>query len=118
MWRRSYDVPPPEVDEDSEYYPGNDPMYKDVPKSELPKAESLKLTEARFMSDWENVYKPEIKSGKKILIAAHGNTLRALVKNLDGISADAITVRSTPSRENVIPVSTFECCRYIILSLK
>jgi 2,3-bisphosphoglycerate-dependent phosphoglycerate mutase len=97
IWRRSYDIPPPDIDEDSEYYPGNDPMYKDVPKEDLPKAESLKLTEKRFMSDWENVLVPEIKSGKKILIAAHGNTLRALVKYLDGISEDEITGLNIPT---------------------
>lgn len=96
-WRRSYDIPPPPVTEDSEYFPGNDPMYKDVPRNLLPKAESLKLTEARFMSDWENVYVPEIKSGKKLLIAAHGNTLRALVKHLDNISAETITELNIPT---------------------
>jgi 2,3-bisphosphoglycerate-dependent phosphoglycerate mutase len=97
VWRRSYDIPPPEVDEASEYFPGNDPMYADVPKDQLPKAESLKLTEARFMSDWESVYVPEIKSGKKLLIAAHGNTLRALVKHLDNISADDIVDLNIPT---------------------
>jgi 2,3-bisphosphoglycerate-dependent phosphoglycerate mutase len=97
IWRRSYDIPPPAVDETSEYFPGNDPMYKNVPKEELPKAESLKLTEERFMSDWETVYVPEIRSGKKLLIAAHGNTLRALVKHLDNISAEAITELNIPT---------------------
>lgn len=97
VWRRSYDIPPPDIDEDSEHYPGNDPMYKDVPKEQLPKAESLKLTEERFMPEWENTLVPEIKSGKKILIAAHGNTLRALVKHLDNISEDDITGLNIPT---------------------
>lgn len=97
VWRRSYDIPPPSVDEDSEYYPGNDPMYKDVPKNLLPKAESLKLTEERFMSDWESVFVPEIKNGHKLLIAAHGNTLRALVKHLDNISAEEIVGLNIPT---------------------
>jgi 2,3-bisphosphoglycerate-dependent phosphoglycerate mutase len=97
IWRRSYDIPPPPVDENSEYFPGNDPMYKDVPKEILPKTESLKLTEARFMSDWESIYVPEIKAGKKLLIAAHGNTLRALVKHLDNISSEAITELNIPT---------------------
>jgi len=97
VWRRSYDIPPPPVDDDSEYFPGNDPMYKDVPKEILPKAESLKLTEERFMSDWEKIFVPEIKSGQKLLIAAHGNTLRALVKHLDGISADEIVDLNIPT---------------------
>eukprot|EP00527_Entomoneis_sp_CCMP2396_P000166 CAMPEP_0198154490 /NCGR_PEP_ID=MMETSP1443-20131203/68628_1 /TAXON_ID=186043 /ORGANISM="Entomoneis sp., Strain CCMP2396" /LENGTH=296 /DNA_ID=CAMNT_0043821169 /DNA_START=637 /DNA_END=1527 /DNA_ORIENTATION=+ len=97
VWRRSYDIPPPDCEESSEYYPGNDPMYKDVPKELLPKAESLKLTEERFMSEWENVIVPEIKSGQKLIIAAHGNTLRALVKHLDNISSDEITGLNIPT---------------------
>lgn len=97
IWRRSYDVPPPPVDDDSEYFPGNDPMYKDVPRHQLPKCESLKLTEERFMCEWELVYVPEIRSGKKLLIAAHGNTLRALVKYLDDISADEIVDLNIPT---------------------
>lgn len=97
IWRRSYDIPPPEIDDSNEYFPGNDPMYKDVPKSELPKTESLKLTEERFMSYWENTMVPDIKSGKNILIAAHGNTLRALVKHLDNISSEEITELNIPT---------------------
>mmetsp|Transcript_14155 Transcript_14155/g.20219 ORF Transcript_14155/g.20219 Transcript_14155/m.20219 type:complete len:257 (-) Transcript_14155:138-908(-) len=97
VWRRSYDIPPPDLDESSEHYPGNDPRYVDVDKADLPFAESLKLTGERFMVDWENVLVPEIKSGKKILIAAHGNTLRALVKHLDGISEESITGLNIPT---------------------
>jgi len=97
IWRRSYDIPPPPIEEDSVYFPGNDPMYKDVPRNVLPKTESLKLTEERFMEDWVNVLVPEIKSGKKLLIAAHGNTLRALVKHLDDISPDEITELNIPT---------------------
>lgn len=97
IWRRSYDIPPPDLDESSEHYPGNDPRYTNVPKEDLPFAESLKLTEARFMVDWHNTLVPEIKSGKKILIAAHGNTLRALVKHLDNISEDDITGLNIPT---------------------
>jgi 2,3-bisphosphoglycerate-dependent phosphoglycerate mutase len=100
VWRRSYDIPPPDIEEDSEYFPGNDPMYANVPKEDLPRSESLKLTEERFMGEWENVLVPEIKSGKKILIAAHGNTLRALVKNLDNISSDDITGLNIPTGKN------------------
>lgn len=98
IWRRSYDIPPPAIeDESDENFPGNDPRYTNVDKSELPFTESLKLTEARFMVDWENVFIPEIKSGKKMLIAAHGNTLRALVKHLDNISEDEITGLNIPT---------------------
>lgn len=97
VWRRSYDIPPPELDTSSEYYPGNDPMYKDVPRSLLPLTESLKLTEDRFMVEWEAELAPLIKSGKKVIIAAHGNTLRALVKHLDNISKDEIPELNIPT---------------------
>ncbi|EED92502.1 phosphoglycerate mutase [Thalassiosira pseudonana CCMP1335] len=97
IWRRSYDIPPPECDESSEYYPGNDPRYANVDKADLPKTESLKLTEDRFMPVWENEIAPAIKSGKKVLIAAHGNTLRALVKHLDNISSDTIAELNIPT---------------------
>jgi 2,3-bisphosphoglycerate-dependent phosphoglycerate mutase len=97
VWRRSYDIPPPPLEESSEYYPGNDPMYKDVPKADLPLTESLKLTEDRFLVEWNEKMVPLIKSGKKVIIAAHGNTLRALVKHLDGISKDDITELNIPT---------------------
>ncbi|CAJ1946241.1 unnamed protein product [Cylindrotheca closterium] len=97
VWRRSYDIPPPPLDESSEHYPGNDPTYADVPKADLPLTESLKLTEDRFMVAWENEIGPKIKEGKKVIIAAHGNTLRALVKHLDGISSDEITGLNIPT---------------------
>ncbi|KAG5185301.1 histidine phosphatase superfamily [Tribonema minus] len=97
VWRRSYDIPPPELDEASEHYPGNDPRYKDVEKALLPKTESLKTTEARFLVEWEQNIVPDIKSGKKVLIVAHGNTLRALVKHLDGISENEITGLNIPT---------------------
>lgn len=97
VWRRSYDIPPPELDESSEYYPGNDPRYADVDRSVLPYTESLKLTGERFMPLWEDEIVPTIKSGKKVVIAAHGNTLRALVKHLDGISEDEITGLNIPT---------------------
>jgi 2,3-bisphosphoglycerate-dependent phosphoglycerate mutase len=97
IWRRSYDIPPPALDESSEHYPGNDPRYADVPKDLLPFTESLKITEERFMVDWEDTFAPAIKSGKRILIAAHGNTLRALVKHLDNISSDEICGLNIPT---------------------
>jgi 2,3-bisphosphoglycerate-dependent phosphoglycerate mutase len=97
VWRRSYDIPPPELDESSEYYPGNDPMYADVPRELLPLTESLKLTEDRFMVEWEAEMAPLIKSGKKVIIAAHGNTLRALVKHLDDISTEEIPGLNIPT---------------------
>jgi len=81
----------------SEHYPGNDPMYKDVPKEDLPLTESLKITEDRFMVEWEENLVPLIKDGKKIIIAAHGNTLRALVKHLDNISEEEIPGLNIPT---------------------
>ena len=97
IWRRSYDIPPPELDESNEHYPGNDPRYAGIEKAELPLSESLKLTGERFMVDWENVLVPQIMSGNRILISAHGNTLRALVKHLDGISEAEITGLNIPT---------------------
>mmetsp|Transcript_17341 Transcript_17341/g.39147 ORF Transcript_17341/g.39147 Transcript_17341/m.39147 type:complete len:257 (-) Transcript_17341:266-1036(-) len=97
IWRRSYDIPPPAVDESSEHFPGNDLRYSGTDKADLPFCESLKLTEERFLPDWENVIGPEILSGKRVLIAAHGNTLRALVKHLDGISSNDIVGLNIPT---------------------
>lgn len=97
IWRRSYDIPPPPVDKSSPYFPGNDPIYKNVDPDILPLTESLKLTEERFIEYWHDTISPEIKSGKTILIAAHGNTLRALVKHLDDISSDEITGLNIPT---------------------
>lgn len=97
VWRRSYDIPPPQLSADDEGHPSNDPRYADVDPADLPLSESLKLTEERFASEWEEVIAPSIKEGKKLLIAAHGNTLRALVKKLDGISAEDITGLNIPT---------------------
>jgi len=97
VWRRSYDIPPPEAETTSEHYPGNDPKYANVDPKDLPLTESLKLTEDRFMIYWNDILVPEIKSGKKVLIAAHGNTLRALVKHLDDISSESITGLNIPT---------------------
>ena len=79
------------------YYPGKDIRYKDVPEKDLPLAESLKLTEDRFMVEWDKTIAPKIKSGQRVLVAAHGNTLRALVKYLDNISPEDITELNIPT---------------------
>lgn len=97
IWRRSYDIPPPPCDADSIHYPVNDPVYAKVPHESLPFSESLADTEKRFMVEWCAEIAPEIMRGEKILIAAHGNTLRALVKHLDGISADEICELNIPT---------------------
>ncbi|MEK7180346.1 MAG: 2,3-diphosphoglycerate-dependent phosphoglycerate mutase [Patescibacteria group bacterium] len=90
IWHRGYDVAPPPVSLDDSRYPGNDVKYKDVPKEELPQSESLKDVEARFMHYWIDAIVQEIKKNKRILIVAHNNTLRALIKNLDKISNEDI----------------------------
>lgn len=86
IWRRSYDVPPPPVELTSPDFPGHDRRYKDVDVAELPKSESLKDVLARVLPYWENAVLPDLKAGKRVIIAAHGNSLRALLKYLEGVS--------------------------------
>jgi 2,3-bisphosphoglycerate-dependent phosphoglycerate mutase len=97
IWRRSYDIPPPELTPDSEYWPGKDRRYGGLTKDELPKTECLKDTVARFLPYWESDIAPELRKGKRVVIAAHGNSLRALVKHLEGISDDAIVDLNIPT---------------------
>lgn len=97
QWRRSYDVPPPELTEDDDRYPGKDPRYKNLDKSEIPLTESLEITVERFIPYWLDTIVPEIKKGKKIIIAAHGNSLRALVMHLDNISKEEIVKLNIPT---------------------
>ncbi len=97
LWRRSYDVPPPALTKDDERYPGFDPRYKDLSEDELPLTESLKDTVARFVPYWENEIAPTIKSGKRVIIAAHGNSLRSLVKYLDNVSEEEIVKLNIPT---------------------
>jgi len=97
VWRRSYDIPPPELDKSSEYYPGNDPRYAGLSEEELPTTECLKDTVARVVPYWENTIAPEIKAGKNLIVAAHGNSLRALVKYLDNMSEEEILKLNIPT---------------------
>jgi 2,3-bisphosphoglycerate-dependent phosphoglycerate mutase len=97
IWRRSYDVPPPSLTPDSPYYPANDRRYAEVPKADLPLAECLKDVVARFLPYWLDTLAPAVKSGKKVIIAAHGNSLRALVKYLDQIPDDEIVGLNIPT---------------------
>lgn len=100
IWRRSFDVPPPPIDAENPYYKGivEDPRYSDGPKAdEFPKFESLKLTIERTLPFWNDVIVPEIKAGKQILIAAHGNSLRGVVKHLDNMSDEAIMLLNLPT---------------------
>jgi len=97
IWRRSYDVLPPALDESDERWLGSDPRYSDIPKSEFPKAESLKETVERVVPYFESEIAPKIREGKKLIVAAHGNSLRALVKYLDHLSDDEIVSRNIPT---------------------
>jgi 2,3-bisphosphoglycerate-dependent phosphoglycerate mutase len=97
QWRRSYDIPPPELTSDDERYPGNDPRYADLNESELPLTESLKLTYERLLPYWNETLVPAIKSGEKVITAAHGNSLRAIVKHLDDMDEASIVKLNIPT---------------------
>lgn len=97
IWRRSFDVPPPPLSEDDPRHPAKDPLYKDVPRADLPRAESLKDTIARFMPYWEGTIAPAMRAGRRVLICAHGNSLRALVMRLDRLSPREIVELNIPT---------------------
>jgi 2,3-bisphosphoglycerate-dependent phosphoglycerate mutase len=97
IWRRSYDIPPPALEADDPRHPANDRRYASLLPSELPLTESLKDTVARFLPYWHDVISPDIKAGRKVLIAAHGNSLRALVKYLDNVSEQDILELNIPT---------------------
>lgn len=96
-WRRSYDIRPPALKEDDQRFPGNDPRYKDLSPQELPLTECLKDTVDRFLPYWHEVIAPALRQGKRIIIAAHGNSLRALVKYLDGVGDAEIVKLNIPT---------------------
>ena len=95
IWRRSYDLPPPDLDESDERHPSHDPRYAGI--AGLPGTESLKLTLDRVLPCWNERIAPDLKAGKDVLIAAHGNSLRALVKMLDDVSDEEITGFNIPT---------------------
>ena len=97
IWRRSYDIPPPALTPEDERYPGRDPRYAGLSQAELPLTECLKDTVARFLPYWRATIAPQVKAGRKVLIAAHGNSLRALVMYLDGVSEEAIVELNIPT---------------------
>jgi 2,3-bisphosphoglycerate-dependent phosphoglycerate mutase len=97
IWRRSYDIPPPPLAPGDPRHPAGDPRYANVPPTELPLTESLKDTVARFLPYWHETIAPSIQSGHRVLIAAHGNSLRALVKYLDHISETDIVELNIPT---------------------
>ena len=97
VWRRSYSTPPPPLAREDPRFPGHDPRYANLKPEELPLTESLKETVARFLPYWHGVIAPQIRSGQRVVIAAHGNSLRALVKYLDNVSEDEITELNIPT---------------------
>jgi 2,3-bisphosphoglycerate-dependent phosphoglycerate mutase len=97
VWRRSYDTPPPALEKDDPRNPSSDPRYADLTPAELPLTECLKDTVDRFLPYWHETLAPQIKAGKRLLVTAHGNSLRALVKYLDGISDDDIAELNIPT---------------------
>ncbi len=97
IWRRSYDTPPPPLEKNDQRYPGNDPRYASLAPEEIPVTECLKDTVARFLPIWHEEIAPQIRAGRKVIIAAHGNSLRALVKYLDNVSDEDIVGLNIPT---------------------
>ena len=97
IWRRSYDTRPPALEESDQRFPGHDPRYAGILKNELPLTECLKDTVARFLPLWNDEIAPLVQSGKKVVIVAHGNSLRALVKHLDNVSEEEIVSLNIPT---------------------
>jgi len=97
VWRRAYDIAPPPLEESDPRWPGHDRRYEGLTKAQTPLTEHLKDTVARFVPYWDLVIAPEVLAGKRILIVAHGNSLRALVKHLDGISDEEIVNLNIPT---------------------
>lgn len=97
LWRRSFDTPPPPIDDDSEWSQVGDPRYANLSDDEMPRTECLKDVIARMLPYWESDIIPDLRTGKTVLVTAHGNSLRALVKHLDGISDDDIAELNIPT---------------------
>jgi 2,3-bisphosphoglycerate-dependent phosphoglycerate mutase len=97
VWRRSYDIPPPPLEPEDTRHPSLDRRYADIPPDQLPLTESLKDTIARFLPYWHETIAPDIRAGKRVLIVAHGNSLRALVKFLDNVSDQEIVKLNIPT---------------------
>src|SRR5262249_46184852 len=97
IWRRSYDIRPPALEPSDPRFPGRDRRYADIPDRELPRTECLKDTVVRFLPYWQETIAPAIRAGRRVIIAAHGNSLRALVKHLDGVSDEDITELNIPT---------------------
>ena len=102
LWRRSYDTPPGALTREDPRSPVHDPRYRGLAASELPLTECLKDTVARVVPHWEKVICPDIRDGKKVIVAAHGNSLRALIKHLDGISDEKIVALNVPTARPLV----------------
>lgn len=115
LWRRSYDVRPPALTPDDSRYPGDDPRYADLTEEELPLTECLKDTVERFLPYWHETIAPAVRDGKRVLVSAHGNSLRALVKYLDKISDEDIVGLNIPTgiplvyelEDNLAPIRSY-----------
>ena len=111
-WRRSFDVPPPVLADDAEYSQAHDERYADLDDADLPRTESLKLVIDRMLPYWESDITKDLAAGKTVLVTAHGNSLRALIKHLDGVSDEAIAELNVPTGiplvyeldENFVPI--------------
>jgi 2,3-bisphosphoglycerate-dependent phosphoglycerate mutase len=97
VWRRSYDIPPPALEKSDERWPGHDPRYAGVPESQLPLTECLKDTVDRFLPLWHEQIAPSVRAGQRVIIAAHGNSLRALVKYLDNLTEEEVLKLNIPT---------------------
>jgi len=97
VWRRSYDTPPPALDSSDERFPGSEPRYADLDPRDIPLTECLEDTVARFLPFWHETIAPDVRAGKRVIIAAHGNSLRALVKYLDDVSDEDIVSLNIPT---------------------
>ena len=97
VWRRSYDVAPPPLARSDPRHPGNDPRYRGMKESEIPLSECLKDTVARFLPYWNDVIAPHVQAGRRVIVVAHGNTIRALVKYLDNVSEKDIVALNIPT---------------------
>merc|ERR1712086_481865 len=97
IWRRSFDLPPPDISDDSEYHPKKEAKYRLLKEEEIPKTESLKTVIERVMPFWEGTIIPDLKAGKTVFVAAHGNSIRAIVKYLEDIADDVIPGLEIPT---------------------
>ena len=97
VWRRSYDTPPPTLDSSDERFPGSEPRYAELDPRDIPLTECLEDTVARFLPFWHETIAPDVRAGKRVIIAAHGNSLRALVKYLDDVSDEDIVSLNIPT---------------------